>query len=257
VGQVEERSNQIVTENRPVQVDFEDAMAAKGLRKPSEREGTLRVVTILDLDRSACGGTHVRATGEIGSIAIRKVERMRSGMRLEFVCGGRAVRFARADHQLLSRLSGELTAAPTDLPEVIKRTRVELKETRAAQQELQKELDSYRARELYAGTVPSQDGVRRILYQDPSGSMDRLRGLALAVATMSKVLFVGSAGQLPALIVATSRDSELDAAQLMKVHLADFGGRGGGSARLAQGVLPEPDQLETLIGLVMAPRVSR
>ncbi|HEX6032703.1 MAG TPA: hypothetical protein VFY90_14825, partial [Tepidiformaceae bacterium] len=57
-------------------VSFEDAGSAAGLRKASDREGTLRIVTIRDLDRSACGGTHVRATGEIGPILLRRQERV-------------------------------------------------------------------------------------------------------------------------------------------------------------------------------------
>src|SRR5213079_3565134 len=89
---VERRANLIAAENRPVTTSFEDASQASGLRKESEREGTLRIVSIAGLDRSACGGTHVRATGEIGAILIRKVERVRKSARLEFVCGLRAVR---------------------------------------------------------------------------------------------------------------------------------------------------------------------
>ena len=65
--EAERRGNEIVWENRPVSVTFEDSAAATGLRKPPPRSGTIRVVTIDRLDRSACGGTHVRATGEIGA----------------------------------------------------------------------------------------------------------------------------------------------------------------------------------------------
>jgi alanyl-tRNA synthetase len=71
IVEAEARANVAVTEDRPVEVSFEEAAGAAGLRKASGREGTLRIVTIRDLDRSACGGTHVRATGEIGAIAIR------------------------------------------------------------------------------------------------------------------------------------------------------------------------------------------
>ena len=87
VRHVESRANQIVCENRPVIVQFEEAAEARGLRKPSEREGTLRIVSIEGLDRSACGGTHVHATGEIGAILIRKLEKVRQTMRVEFLCG--------------------------------------------------------------------------------------------------------------------------------------------------------------------------
>ncbi|HYM11159.1 MAG TPA: alanyl-tRNA editing protein, partial [Bryobacterales bacterium] len=65
---VETRANALVFENRPVTVHFYSAAEAVsiGLRKPSDRAGEIRVVAIEGCDRSACGGTHVRATGEIG-----------------------------------------------------------------------------------------------------------------------------------------------------------------------------------------------
>ena len=69
-------------------VAFEDASAVEGLRKASERSGTLRIVSIENLDRSACGGTHVRTTGEIGAILLRSTEKIRGNVRLEFLCGG-------------------------------------------------------------------------------------------------------------------------------------------------------------------------
>jgi alanyl-tRNA synthetase len=100
--QLEEMANEVIVQNRPVEISFEDAQKAEGLRKISERTGTIRIITIRDLDRSACGGTHVRATGEIGSLLIRKVERARKGLRLEFLCGLRATRRARADYSLVS-----------------------------------------------------------------------------------------------------------------------------------------------------------
>src|ERR1051326_3145750 len=81
----EMRANLVIAENRLVTTTFEDAATASGLRKGTDRTGTLRIVTIAGLDRSACGGTHVRATGEIGGLLIRKVERVRKSARLEFV----------------------------------------------------------------------------------------------------------------------------------------------------------------------------
>src|SRR5262249_12040550 len=97
VIEMERRANTVVTENRPVRVTFEGAELAVGLRKVSDRQGTLRIVTIVGLDRSACGGTHVRATGEIGSILIRRAERVKQSVRVEFLCGSRAVQRSRQD----------------------------------------------------------------------------------------------------------------------------------------------------------------
>ncbi|HEY6829540.1 MAG TPA: alanyl-tRNA editing protein, partial [Gemmatimonadaceae bacterium] len=78
----EARANEIVAEARPVTVSFEDAESAIGLRKASDRSGQLRIVSIAELDRSACGGTHVRSTSEIGAILLRSVERVRKTSRV-------------------------------------------------------------------------------------------------------------------------------------------------------------------------------
>src|SRR5690606_29062799 len=92
---IEDRANEIIAERRPVVVSFEDAATVEGLHKASSRTGTLRVITIRNADRSACGGTHVSDTGEIGALAVRGVEKMKQGLRIEFLCGQRVLNRAR------------------------------------------------------------------------------------------------------------------------------------------------------------------
>ena len=87
----ERRANEVVFENRPVTVTFEDAASAAGLRKEVDRTGDLRIVEIEGLDRSACGGTHVRGTGEIGPVVVRRIEKYKQSTRVEFLCGWRAL----------------------------------------------------------------------------------------------------------------------------------------------------------------------
>ena len=113
------RANEIVQEDRPVSVAFEDASAVEGLRKASERSGTLRIVSIANLDRSACGGTHVRTTGEIGAILLRSTEKIRGNVRLEFLCGNRAIRRARADFTALEAAARSFSASPDEVPVLV------------------------------------------------------------------------------------------------------------------------------------------
>jgi alanyl-tRNA synthetase len=247
VERAEERANEIVVENRPVDVSFEEAGSAAGLRKPSDRGGTLRVITIRDIDRSACGGTHVRATGEIGLISTRKVERVRQAMRLEFLCGGRAVRRARADRALLSHLAAGFSSAAEDLPRLIESQREELKEAQTARREMQASLDLCRARELYEAATPDPTGIRRAVVRDSGEPLERLRGLAQAFASLPMAIFVGGVTSPPAVVLAASPDTRVDAAGVLKGLLAAVGGRGGGSPALAQGILPGRSQLETII----------
>ena len=161
VTEAERRANQLVSENRAMDVRFEDAGEAQGLRKASEREGTLRIVSIDGLDRSACGGTHVRTTGEIGPILLRKTEKIRQSVRVEFVCGGRAVRRARADFEALSRIA-QLFSAPLD--EVAPMVAAQLEAAKAgekARRKLELDLAAYQGKELYTTTEPGPDGMRR------------------------------------------------------------------------------------------------
>ena len=92
-----DEANRIVWDNRPVSIRFVSQAEAEKLplRKEPAREGTLRLIEVEDFDLSACGGTHVEATGAIGMIAVLAGERLRGGSRVTFVCGARALRALR------------------------------------------------------------------------------------------------------------------------------------------------------------------
>ena len=244
---VEEKANEIIVQNRQVDISFEDAEQAVGLRKASERPGTIRIITIRDLDRSACGGTHVRATGEIGSLLIRKVERVRKGIRVEFLCGSRASRCARADYNLITRLANDFSAAAEELPQLITRQKEDLRHITGLARELEAKLDLSRARELYSAAPPESTGLRRVTVREDQAPLESLRGLGQAVTSMPLAVFVGAVSNPPAVLLATSPDTGIDAGAMLKSLLASVGGRGGGSARLAQGMVPGRAQLETLL----------
>jgi alanyl-tRNA synthetase len=247
VAEVEDRANEIVAQNRPVEVSFEAAASAGELRKPTERQGTLRIVIIQGIDRSACGGTHVRATGEIGPILIRKLERVRKGVRVEFLCGSWAIRQARSDYRLLSLLATDFSATADELPRLISSQRDAIKEAGASNRELQGKLDLCLARELYAAATPESTGIRRVTVWEEGPSADALRGLAQAFSAMPLAVFVGAVASPPAVVLATSEDTGINAASLLKSLLTSVGGRGGGSPRVAQGIVPGRAQLQTVV----------
>jgi len=241
--EVERRANEIIYENRPVGVRFESAAEAQGLRKASDREGTLRVVSIDGLDRSACGGTHVRTTGEIGVVLLRKTEKIRQATRVEFLCGARAVRRARADFEALSK-SAQLFSAALD--EVPASAAALLETSRAGEKTARKlalDLAAYRGRELYAETPPGADGVRRAVQRLDRGNLEELRAVAQNFTAQGKGVFVAALADPPSVLMATSADSGVDAGQVVKAVVAAAGGRGGGNARMAQGSVPAAEAL--------------
>jgi alanyl-tRNA synthetase len=241
----EARANAVVWENRPVAVAFEDATTAAGLRKATERSGTIRVVTIADLDRSACGGTHVRATSEIGAILLRRTERVKKLARIEFLCGGRALARARRDMEALSGIAAAFSSSLDDVPALVARQRDALAEALGAKKALQVELATRRAEARHAAAVPDADGVRRIRLELERADLDELRAELQALAALPKVVGTVQLHDPPMLLVAASADSGMDAGSRLKAALATVGGKGGGSPRFAQGTAPSRDALTT------------
>ena len=242
----ESRANAIVSEARPVIVAFEDAATATGLRKPSDRPGMLRIVTIHALDRSACGGTHVRSTAEIGAVLLRSVEKIRKATRIEFVCGQRAIRRARRDYESLGRIAASLTSSIDEAASVVGAQSERLKELDGTRRKLEKELASFRVREHYNAATPGAGGVRTIVVRDAT-SIDELRTLAQAALSLPKVVVVGALTSPASVLIAASEDSGVDAGKALKEKLVAVGGRGGGSPRMAQGSVPDLAALEKVV----------
>ncbi|MGA3078763.1 MAG: DHHA1 domain-containing protein [Bryobacteraceae bacterium] len=248
--EAERRANEAVFENRPLAVSFEDAAETRDLRKPSERAGTLRVVTIDGLDRSACGGTHVARTGEIGPILLRKLERIRNTTRVEFLCGGRAVGRARADFDALSRVAQMVSGSLDETPALVAAQFEAARNADKLRRKLEADLAQYQGRELYSATAPDEAGVRRVLRRQPSGNLEDLRAIAQSFTAQAKAVFVAALDEPPALLLAVSADSGVDAGKALKAALTQAGGRGGGNQRMAQGSLPSREALEQVLGQI-------
>jgi alanyl-tRNA synthetase len=249
---VEEYANVIVTENRPVHVTFEDAAAvAPRLRRASARTGTLRIVTIEGHDVSACGGTHVRSTGEIGAILLRRAEKIRENTRIEFVCGERAIRRARADYEAISGIAQRLSSSVDEVPALVQARVDETKALSAANRKLVEEVAGHRARAQWERATPGEDGVRRLRAADGMAA-DELRAWAAACAALPGTLAVGAVRDSGTIAFAAAADLGINAGALLKDALQAVGGRGGGSPRVAQGSVPTDEQLEATLALLLA-----
>ena len=242
---VERRANELVFENRPVTVTFQDASEATDLRKASERQGLLRIISINGLDRSACGGTHVRATGEIGPILLRKMEKIRGSVRVEFVCGLRAVRRARADYEGLAQIARAFSAPLDATPGLVMAQLEKAQEADKLARRLSAELAAARGRESYGETPAGSDGVRRRV-QRVAEITEEVRAEAQSFAAGSRAALLIMSEKPAAVLVAVARDTGWNAGQWLKAGLAELGGRGGGSATLAQGSLPSSEGLSVL-----------
>jgi alanyl-tRNA synthetase len=250
IEQVEQRCAEIVCQARPVIITFDQASADLGLRKPSERTGTLRVVAIDGIDRSACGGTHVRSTAEIGMVLIRKTEKIRGNVRLEFVCGFRALKQARADFETLLEISRHLSAPMEQTPALVAAHIERLRTLEKSNQRLGSELAQREGRELWAATAPGADGIRRVTQHGPID--DATRSRAQSFVAQGKAVFIAASENPASVLLAASPDSGVHAGERVKAAVTSVGGRGGGNQGLAQGSLPETTELGSVLALLNA-----
>ncbi len=252
LAEAERRANEAVFENRRFTVEFQAAPEAAGLRKPSGREGDLRIVSIEGLDRSACGGTHVRATGEIGLVLLRKTEKIRGNTRIEFLCGGRAVRRARADFEALSLVARTFSSTLDDAPALVAAQSEKLQEADRARRKLSTELALLEGRALWERTPAGADGVRRHVRRIEKGAIDDdLRTLAQGFTAREHAEFIAVIAEPAAVLFAVSKDGR-NAGAVLKPLLTAEGGRGGGAQTLAQGSVPDRAALERVAAALLA-----
>ena len=238
--QAEERCAEIVNGARPLAITFENATADLGLRKESQRTGTLRVVAIQGIDRSGCGGTHVRNTAEIGPVLVRKTEKIRGNTRLEFICGLRALRQARADFRTLQELSRQLSVPAGETPALVATQLERIATLEKANKKLASDLAQREGREQWDATAPDPDGIRRaIIHLVEQGAIDdAMRMRAQAFVAQGQALFLAVSRNPPSVLLAASADSGIHAGDRVKTAVTAAGGRGGGNQALAQGSLP-------------------
>jgi len=256
VESAERLSNKIIQENRPVEVRYvtQDEAATLGLRKlpPAERDH-LRLIDIRDFDLTACGGTHVRATGQVGCILLRKTEKARQGWRVGFVCGQRAVSSARRDFTAVSDASVLFSSPLWELPQQVRKSLDAIKSLRKQLEQSREELAAAFAESMLA-TAAECNGRKLISRNYPDRDLAFIKLLAQKITRRSSnaVALLATTLEQPALVFAQSPGLPFDMATLMKHTTAKLGGRYGGSKDMAQGGVPTAEGIEAALCNVVA-----
>ncbi len=244
---VEQRANEIVWEDRGVHahlVSMEEALRFP-LRKPPQVEGQVRVIEVDGYDWSACGGTHVARTGEIGVIALLGTERYKGGTRVSFVCGARALGRLREAGDLLRRICLEFTAGETDLMRAVGRLKEERERLERRLKPLVRESLEREAAALLAEAAPGAVApvvARHLPGRDP----DEAGMLAALIAAQGGIaLLVSGEGATPRAHFCAPPGT-ISAGALMGEIGRRHGGRGGGRPESAQGTIPA-DRVESAL----------
>jgi alanyl-tRNA synthetase len=237
VARIEAAANKVLWEDHEVCVRFVTANEAAKLplRKEPAREGELRIIEIKDYDLSACGGTHVKRTGAIGMIAISGFERFKGGLRVEFMCGARALR---AYRQLDDAVAGSvklLSVLPEELPAAIEKLQASGRGQQKTQEALYERLAVHEAASLVA-SAQNVGSVTLVASVVPGWDATGLKRLASTIVGRPATAAVLLSSESPYLIVVSrSQDLSLDTGTVLRKLVEQFGGKGGGKGAMAQG----------------------
>jgi alanyl-tRNA synthetase len=249
LDEVEKLANVVVFENREATARWvrDEDVSALPLRKPLAHKGPVRVVEIPEFDCSACGGTHVRTTGEVGLIKLTRSERRGAETRVEFLCGWRALADYAAKNALVMDLAREYTVSHRELGDMVHRLADDLKHSRRELRRTRDALLDAEAKAMWheAGAVGQVRVVRALFV---GRDVDDLKHLAQRLVghpgTVALLAAGGEAGQKGAFTFACSPDLDLHMGDLVRQACQTIGGGGGGRPQFAQGGGPQGERAE-------------
>jgi alanyl-tRNA synthetase len=246
ICQVENATNQVVWNNCAVVIHYisEDKAENTSLRKQSDKRGEIRVIWIVGIDTSACGGTHLETTGEIGLVKITGSQRNKGNIRISYVCGNRALKDYQRIQKNISKVSNDLSIHSDDLQQTISRIQSEAAISRGELKKTRNELMSIISDQLWdkAEWVKGVNKITAFLqgrtYEDVMTVVKKLR-----FHSKSVILIATNEKDKLRLICSRSEDLEaIDCTQLITLALNNLGGKGGGTPEIAQGGAPLADK---------------
>ena len=239
VNSAEDCVSEIIFENRPIKcyfVEENEKLKKLNLRKMPDRKGKIRIIEVENFDLSACGGTHCRASGEVGLIKIIRWEKRGENIRLEFICGRRVWEDYSWKHELLKNISNRLTVKDSELGEVIERMLEEKKEIGKELKDFKEKLQDYEALDLLHEEAIKKGNIKVVKKVFEDKSVDEARSLANKITNLEDcVLLFGIKRERASLLLARSSALNYDMNRLMREACKFIDGRGGGVPNFAQG----------------------
>ncbi len=233
IERVESRANEIIYQDREVKIHSlpEDKVGSLPLRRPPKKKGLIRVVEVSDFDYSACGGTHVRRTGEVGLIKIIRWERIRDNLRFEFICGRRAFQDYLMKNRILRELSNRLTVHEQEVPSSIEKLFSDLKSQKSVIKKMREKMAQYEAQEIIER---AKGKILKKIFAEKTH--EEVRFLALNIIRKGDfvVLFGLKGEERGHLILACSEKLDIDMRELVPLVSPLINGKGGGRSSLVE-----------------------
>lgn len=256
--EAERAANELVYAALPIKAYFvSDAeLPSIPLRRPPKVTGQIRIVEIDHFDYSACGGTHVRTTSEIGPIKLTKQERRRGQVRLTFLCGYRALADYQEKHRLLLQAATLFSNDVAQVPALIERNLTQVKDLQRTVETLTSQLLGFTAEKLTQQAEPL-GSFRLVAQQLDEYDANALKTLATQLQQQNPytltLLASAASGKLTLVFARGAAVEAIHMGNLLRDALAQIGGKGGGRPDFAQGGSGQAE----VAGAVLADAVQR
>jgi alanyl-tRNA synthetase len=255
LDEAEGQANDLIYRALPIKAYFVDeaGLSRIPLRRPPKVSGEIRIVEIDGFDYSACGGTHVRTTAEIGPLKLTKQERRRGQTRVTFLCGKRAVRDYATKHRLLNEVAALFSTDAGETPKLVERNLAQLKALQRELDAANEQLLRYEAIEL-ADAAGEPDQLRIVTHLFADREVSLVKGLAGQLQQQPNVvaLLGVTTGDKLTLIFARSTEVDYHLGELLRDTLQLAGGKGGGRPDFAQGGVADPSVGQQLLDAAVA-----
>jgi len=247
---VEDFSNQIVYESRPVEIlsPTKEELKEMPLRKEPTVSEDIRVIRIKDFDFSPCGGTHLKTTSEVGIIKIKKSNNNNEGIRVEFVCGRWALKDYQWKNQMINDISHLLTIKTSDIKDRVEALNTEVIETKKEMNALKTEILDMKTQAI-AKDYEIVDGVHVITQKLEDYGIKELRYIANNIIEKenTRVCLVGLEGNQVHLVLGKNKALDYDLKESFSDFIDRLEGNGGGSPFLCQGSGTNHDAIVEII----------
>ncbi len=242
---LERRAAEIVASDIPIETVFDDEDARARSRFGGIGSDVIRVVKIDDIDRSACCGAHVKTTGQIGVIRIFDLENKKQGTRVSFLAGRRALEQSQSETSVLRELRKLARCANAELPAALQKALERSKE-------LAKEVE--RLWSVRLGDLVKSAEVVAVGSSSVGLHVGALPRELVPVLAGMMAEATGGAGIVVSDVQIAVSAKTLDAGGLLREIQSRIGGKGGGSAKAANGRLDRPLAADELVKILTSLR---
>ena len=227
--EIEGQANRYIQEDHPIDTQFHRGaeLDAIDYRSKKPLEGDVRIVAFPGADCCACCGTHVLRSGQVGLVKFLSVQKFREGVRIELLCGQRALDYLSRTWEQAKIIGQHLSVKPVDAAAAVERLEGELSALKMRCAGLEEA--------VFAGIAAEQAGKGNVLLFQPPMKPDSVRKLADAVSKACGGLAAVFAGEGSHYAYALGRADGQDISAAVKALNGALHGRGGGRNGFAQG----------------------